>query len=178
MRRAWAFGVALAASVAVSRAGAEPSIAPAYTFELGPAAAGHDLGSWSKVSGLDVTFDVVEHENGKELLLRKRPGRAKLTLTGAAMTDALAAWWKASAAGKGAKKTLALGVLDHVSGRKGADKRRCAFTLRDAALTGLRKRELEQGKKKVVVYEIDVTPAEVTNTCAELFKHPRDRKKS
>lgn len=175
-RRPWAFAVVLAASIA-SSASAEPSISPAYTFELGPAA-GHDLGSWAKVDGLDVTFDVVEYEHGKDLLLRKRPGRSKLTLTGAAVTDALAAWWKASAAGKGASKTLALGVIDHVSGRKGAAKRRCAFTLREAALTDLRKRVLEKGGKKVVVYEIDLTPTELTNSCAELFKHPRDRKQS
>lgn len=168
----------IAAATASSASFADGAAGPPYSFTLEPSSGGHSIAQFSELQGITTKVDVVEYEGSRELLLSKQPGEAVISVKEASIQGGdLESWWKQSASGKPTKKTLVLGLWDHVSGRKGKAKRRCEFTLHDAKIRGLERRVVVRKGKKIQVADVELAPASVSNDCAELFRHPRDRKR-
>ncbi len=74
-------------------------LSPIETYSFHVEFNGEDLGSWSKVSGLEVSWDVVEYRNGSSNAIQhKLPGRQRVsdvTLTkGVALSPELRGWWQ------------------------------------------------------------------------------------
>ena len=170
--------IALSGSLVAIDAPAGDPVDLAYSFRL-ESSTGASLGSWSKVDGLSVKFEVVEYGGKHDLMLRAATGSPQLVLTaGDVAGSMLEEWWKEqSASGKPAKRTITLGLMDHVSGQKGTGRRRCGFTLGDTKLQSFAKRTAVREGKKVEVVDLTLVPSKVSDSCAELFKPPADRKK-
>ncbi|MEM1141833.1 MAG: phage tail protein [Pseudomonadota bacterium] len=87
----------------------------AYNFrvEISGVAAGY----FKSVSGLSGELEVVEFQDGDDLFLRKRPGRAKfgdVTLTkGYIVTDDLQAWWRAARDGQYDRRDISIILNDN-----------------------------------------------------------------
>ncbi len=77
---------------------------------------GIDAGQFLSVEGLSVEQEVIEYQDGDDLILRKRPGRAKygdITLKKGFVADSvLSDWIEAAAQGKVARKTVSIALLD------------------------------------------------------------------
>ncbi len=165
-----AAGAAASASFAQGSAGSH-----SFTLEAKPAAP--SIASFSELQGITTKIDVIEHQGSRELMLRDQPAGTLIRLNAASLAGGdLESWWKQSASGKQTKKTLVLGLWDHVSGAKAKAKRRCGFTLHDAKIRGLAKRTIVRDGKKIQVADVELAPAKISHDCAELFRHPRDRK--
>lgn len=88
----------------------------AYNFsvEIEGVAAGFFKG----VDGLNTEIEVIEYQDGDDLLLRKRPGRTKfgdVTLKkGHVANPELLKWWKDTVAGKVTRKTVTIKLKDNV----------------------------------------------------------------
>jgi len=89
----------------------------AYNFmvEISGVAAGFFKG----VSGLNAELEVIEFQDGDDLFLRKRPGRAKfgdVTLKkGYLVTDALQAWWRACRDGQYVRQDISVILNDNAN---------------------------------------------------------------
>lgn len=89
----------------------------AYNFrvEIDGIEAGHFKG----VDGLAAEIDVIEFQDGDDLLLRKRPGVARfsdVTLRkGYVATNTLMDWWEATRAGQYDRRSVSIVLLDNAA---------------------------------------------------------------
>lgn len=87
----------------------------AYNFKV--EISGIAAGYFKSVSGLGAEVEVVEFQDGDDLFLRKRPGRAKfddVTLTkGYIVTDALQLWWRNVRDGQYDRKDISIILNDN-----------------------------------------------------------------
>jgi len=87
----------------------------AYNFMV--EISGVNAGYFKSVSGLVAELQVVEFQDGDDLFLRKRPGRAKfgdVTLSkGYIVTDDLQAWWRAARDGQYDRRDVSIILNDH-----------------------------------------------------------------
>jgi len=87
----------------------------AYNFAV--EISGVSAGFFKSVSGLSGELEVVEFQDGDDLFLRKRPGRAKfgdITLTkGYIVTDDLQAWWRAARDGQYERRDVSIILRDN-----------------------------------------------------------------
>ena len=87
----------------------------AYNFmvEISGVSAGYFKG----VDGLKAELEVIEFQDGDDLFLRKRPGRAKfgdVTLKkGYIVTQDLQDWWRAARDGQHIRKTISIALFDN-----------------------------------------------------------------
>ena len=91
-----------------------------YRFIVTTERNSHDLGSWSKVTGLDVTWDIAEYRSGGAANVSRPffPGNTKygtVKLGRAASSEAdLVIVWLRHLAETGESPTLTITLLDHV----------------------------------------------------------------
>lgn len=82
---------------------------------------GINAGYFKNVDGLSAEIEVIEFQDGDDLVLRKRPGRAKygdITLKkGYIVTKDLQDWWKAIKDGQYQRKNIAIHLNDNAAGR-------------------------------------------------------------
>jgi phage tail-like protein len=83
---------------------------------------GVTTGAFKGVEGLESETEVIEFQNGEDLILRKRPGRTKysnITLKRGVIADSeLQDWWKAVRNGNHGQRSLSIQLQDD-SGRHG-----------------------------------------------------------
>ena len=84
-----------------------------FTVEI----SGVNAGYFKGVSGLSAELEVVEFQDGDDLFLRKRPGRAKfgnVTLTkGYIVTSDLQEWWRAARDGQYDRRDVSIILNDN-----------------------------------------------------------------
>lgn len=84
-----------------------------FNVEIEGVAAGFFKG----VDGLEANIEVIEYQDGSDMFLRKRPGRAKygdVTLKkGYVANPQLQDWWNAVRNGKDERKSLSIVLLDN-----------------------------------------------------------------
>ncbi len=87
----------------------------AYNFQV--EISGVNAGYFKSVSGLTAELEVVEFQDGDDLFLRKRPGRAKfgnVTLTkGYIVTSDLQDWWRAARDGQYDRRDVSIILNDN-----------------------------------------------------------------
>jgi len=87
----------------------------AYNFKV--EISGVDAGRFKSVSGLGGEIEVVEFQDGDDLILRKRPGRVRfddVTLTkGYIVTDHLQKWWEAASEGQYDRRDISIILNDN-----------------------------------------------------------------
>ncbi len=135
-------------------------------------------GAFANVSGLDSETEIIEYQDGEDIILRKRPGRTKTTpikLVGPWTPAAKGVLdWKSK---QGAvRRTVKLSLNESVS-QKGKMRKRCAYTLHEATVQTARVETVKKGKTTVKRLVVVLKPTKLSNDCAELFKHPKDCKK-
>ena len=178
VNRVLAGSLMVAGTVATNASVADGAAGSAYSFTLEPGTGSHSIASFSELQGITTKVDVVEYEGSRELMLRSQPEGAVVSLKDASIKGGeLESWWKQSASSKKIKKTLVLGLWDHLAGPKAKAKRRCEFTLHGATIRGFKKRAVVRNGKKIQVADVELAPARISHDCEELFRHPRDRKR-
>ena len=84
-----------------------------FTVEIN----GVEAGFFKGVSGISAEIEVIEYQDGDDLFLRKRPGRAKfgdVTLKkGYIVTDALQKWWRDCRDGVYDRRDIAVHLNDN-----------------------------------------------------------------
>jgi phage tail-like protein len=84
-----------------------------FTVQVEGIAAGY----FKNVEGLSMELEVIEFQDGDDLLLRKRPGRTKygdITLKkGYVVTPDLQKWWEETVAGSLTRKTITVQLKDN-----------------------------------------------------------------
>jgi phage tail-like protein len=87
----------------------------AYNFRV--EISGVDAGFFKSVSGLSAELEVLEFQDGDDLILRKRPGRASfgdVTLTkGYIVTNDLQNWWRAARDGQYQRRDVSIVLNDN-----------------------------------------------------------------
>jgi len=87
----------------------------AYNFKV--EISGVNAGRFQSVSGLGAEIEVVEFQDGDDLILRKRPGRVRyddVTLTkGYIVTDDLQKWWEAASQGQYDRRDISIVLNDN-----------------------------------------------------------------
>lgn len=90
----------------------------AYNFMV--EISGVNAGRFKSVSGLSAELEVLEFQDGEDLFLRKRPGRAKfgdVTLTkGYINTRDLQDWWRAARDGQYDRRDISIILSDNAGG--------------------------------------------------------------
>ncbi|MCO5186573.1 MAG: phage tail protein [Anaerolineae bacterium] len=90
----------------------------AYNFSV--EISGVNAGYFKSVSGLSAELEVLEFQDGDDLFLRKRPGRAKfgnVTLTkGYIVTQDLQDWWRAARNGQYDRRDVSIILKDNAGG--------------------------------------------------------------
>jgi len=144
-----------------------------FKIEIG----GVDAGHFMAAGGLGIDVQVVEYQNGDDMLLRKRPSKAKykkITLRkGYINTDELWNWRKKVEVGKAAKKDVEVKIVQRHSNGKLVP--RCSYRLLGTKLEAVRKRKAKYKKRVVTYLEADLVPTRVTHNCTKMFKHPSKR---
>ena len=91
----------------------------AYNFKV--EISGVNAGFFKSVSGLSAELEVLEFQDGDDLVLRKRPGRARfgnVTLTkGYTVTADLQNWWRAARDGQYQRRDVSI-ILDDNAGNE------------------------------------------------------------
>jgi phage tail-like protein len=79
---------------------------------------GVQVGYFKAVDGLNMELEVIEYQDGDDIILRKRPGRAKygdITLKkGYVVTPDLQKWWVDCVQGNVTRKTITIKLNDNV----------------------------------------------------------------
>jgi phage tail-like protein len=105
-------------AISAGAADGDQERAQAYYFTVATADGSHDLGSWSKVSGLDVTWDIAEYRSGGAATV-SRPyfpgspeyGTVKLTRASSGDVDLVLVWLRHLEA-TGESPTLIITLFD------------------------------------------------------------------
>jgi phage tail-like protein len=93
---------------------------PSYRFTVTVDGGAHDLGGWSKVSGLDVSWDIAEYRSGGAANVSRwffpghaKYGTVKLTRSSSSEADLVIVWLRHIAA-TGNSATLVITLFDEV----------------------------------------------------------------
>ena len=112
------FWVGALGSAAVTAAAGEEQREPSYYFTVMAGDESHDLGTWSKVSGLDVTWDIAEYRSDGAANVSRWyfPGNTKygtvtLNRSSSGEIDLVLAWLRDLAA-TGESQTLVITLFD------------------------------------------------------------------
>lgn len=91
----------------------------AYNFSV--EIEGINAGYFKAVDGISAEVEVIEFQDGDDIILRKRPGRTKygdITLKkGYVITKDLQDWWKDIKDGNYERKNIAIHLNDNIGGR-------------------------------------------------------------
>jgi phage tail-like protein len=73
--------------------------------------------AFKAIDGLGAELEVIEYQDGDDLLLRKRPGRLKINdvtfKRGFTLDEELLAWWQACREGKYDRKDITIYLMDN-----------------------------------------------------------------
>ena len=114
------FTLSVLGAVSTRAAQSDEQRARSYRFTVVADGESHDLGSWSKVSGLDVTWDIAEYRSGGNANVSRWyfPGNTKfgtvtLSRSSSSETDLVLVWLR-HIAETGESPTLVITLLDEV----------------------------------------------------------------
>lgn len=106
----------LAASVTCASAQERPDSDPIGAYNFVVEIEGINAGYFKNVDGLSAEIEVIEYQDGDDLILRKRPGRAKfgdITLKkGYIVTEDLQSWWRSTIEGKQHRRNVQIHLQD------------------------------------------------------------------
>lgn len=141
----------------------------AYNFmvEISGVAAGYFKG----VDGLQAELEVLDYQDGTDLILRKRPARTRLILRSGYVgnRDILDAQVGAP------PQDLTLQLVRRPKLRSLNSERLCSFTLKGARIVGVKARAVKHDKRTIKVHDVIVDVAGQRHDCARYFKHPSAR---
>jgi phage tail-like protein len=95
-----------------------PELDPVGAYNFSVEISGVNAGRFQGVSGLGAEIEVIEFQDGDDLVLRKRPGRVRfedVTLKkGYIVTDDLQRWWQAASEGQYDRRDISVILRDNV----------------------------------------------------------------
>jgi phage tail-like protein len=97
-----------------------PTLPQMRTFEVKVDSV--NVGTFTEISGLDSEIEIIEYQDGDDLVLRKRPGRVKysdLVLKKGTIAQAgnqtLSQWWQSTINGNVQRKTIQVDLKDNTN---------------------------------------------------------------
>jgi hypothetical protein len=165
-----------AVSTAADQKRAESHPILAYNFLL--EVDGVNAGYFKGVDGLQAQVEVVQHQEG-DLVFLRRLATAKLgdivLERGYTANDDLFKWWKTK---RGLARTVKLSLVQYPTRNgkhfpKATARRLCSFTLHEAKLTALQSNE-KDGRKETAAKLIS---RELTHTCQSIILEPGEKPK-
>jgi hypothetical protein len=133
---------------------------------------GVNAGYFKNVDGISAEIEVIEYQNGDDpMTLRKRPGRAKVVLTGGYLPNHIIE----ALIGDERKRTIRLPIIRRPDTQVLAGKTLCTYELHGARVLGVRARSVTNQDMKFTVHDVTLAVDEQTHDCEKYFVHPKDR---
>lgn len=168
---AWSLGlVVIAISLVAAGNGRRGELDHMGAYNFMVEISGVSAGYFKGVDGLSAEIEVIEYQDGDDIILRKRPGRTKLTLR-----DGVAVGEKLEALVGQGPRTIRLPLVKRPDLQSLEHEKLCTFTLKDARVLGVERRKVKSGNAVFTVVDVNVQHGGEQHDCDRYFIHPSKR---